>query len=85
MKLSRLLKEDGSKASALRLLLENLKYIRNSYNKITIEELYKQFYNTKTVQNIRSVFDTEKHFLDKKIRELKKIFNNYIQERQSDL
>ena len=85
MKLSRLLKEDGSKASALRLLLENMKYIRNSYNKITIEELYKQFYNTKTVQNIRSVFDTEKHFLDKKIRELKKIFNNYIQERQSDL
>ena len=84
-KLSRLLKEDGSKASALRLFLENMKCVRNSYNKITISELYKHFYNTKTVQNIRSVLDTEKHYLDKKIRELKKIFNNYTQERQSDL
>ena len=84
-KLSSLLKEDGSKASALRLFLENMKCIRNSYNKITISELYKQFYNTKTVQNIRSVLDTEKHYLDKKIREMKKIINKYTQERQIDL
>ena len=84
-KLSKILKEDGSKPSALRLFLENMKYIRNSYNKITVSELFKNFYNAQTVQNIRSVLDTEKHYLDKKIREMKKIFNKYNQERQSNL
>ena len=84
-KLSRLLKEDGSKASALRLFLENMKSIRNSYNKITISELNKLFYNTKTAENIKSVLDSEKHYLDKKIREMEKIFNIYNQERQSNL
>ena len=84
-KLSKILKEDGSKPSALRLFLENMKYIRNSYNKITVSELFKNFYNAQTVQNIRSVLDTEKHYLDKKIREMKKIFNKYTHNRQSDL
>ena len=84
-KLSKILKEDGSKPSALRLFLENMKYIRNSYNKITVSELFKNFYNSQTVQNIRSVLDTEKHYLDKKIREMKKIFNKYTHNRQSDL
>ena len=84
-KLSRLLKEDGSKASALRLFLENMKSIRNSYNKSTISELNKLFYNTKTAEHIKSVLDSEKHYLDKKIREMEKIFNKYNQERQSNL
>ena len=37
------------------------------------------------MQNIRSVLDSEKHYLDKKIREMKKIFNKYAQERNKDL
>ena len=83
--LSRMLKEDGSKASALRLFLENMKYIRNNYNKITVSDLYKNFYDPKIVQNIRSILDSEKRYLDKKIREMKKIVNKYALEREKDL
>ena len=83
--LSRMLKEDGSKASALRLFMENMKYIRNNYNKITVSDLYKNFYDPKIVQNIRSILDSEKRYLDKKIREMKKIVNKYALEREKDL
>ena len=85
IEISKALKEDGSKASALRLFLENIKSIRESYNKITVSDLFKNFFNAKTVQNIRSVLDTEKYYLDKKIREMKKIVNKYARERQHDL
>ena len=85
IEISKALKEDGSKASALRLFLENIKSIRESYNKITVSDLFKNFFNAKTVQKIRSVLDTEKYYLDKKIREMKKIVNKYARERQHDL
>ena len=85
IEISKALKEDGSKASALRLFLENIKSIRESYNKITVSDLFKNFFNPKTVQKIRSVLDTEKYYLDKKIREMKKIVNKYARERQHDL
>ena len=83
--ISRMLKEDGSKASALRLFLENIKYIRNNYNKITVSDLYKNFYDPKIVQNIRSILDSEKRYLDKKIREMKKIVNKYALEKEKNL
>jgi hypothetical protein len=83
--LSRQLKKDGSKASALGLFLDNMKSIRNSYNNITISELSENFYNAETVQNIISVLDTEKNYLDKKISEIEKIIKIDAQERQNDL
>ena len=85
IEISKALKEDGSKASALRLFLENIKSVRESYNKLTVSELYKNFFNTKIIKNIRSVLDTEKYYLDKAIREMKKIVNKYARERQHDL
>ena len=85
IELSKMLKEDGSKASALRLFLENIKSIRNEYNKLTVSELFKNFFIAKNVQNIRSVLDTEKYYLDKKIREMKIILNKYAREKEHDL
>lgn len=85
MELSKLLREDGSKVSALRLFLENLQFIRNSYNKVTVGELYKYFYDITYVRNIRSILDSEKHYLDKKIREMKQIINKYAKEKEQDL
>ena len=85
MELSKLLKEDGSKVSALRLFLENLQSIRGSYDKVTISELYKHFFNIKYVKNIRSVLDTEKFYLDKKIRQMKQVINKYASKKEEDL
>ena len=69
------LKEDGSKPSALRLFLENMQSIRKEYDAITPSVLYKNFFQTKYVLNVKSVLDTEKYYLDKKIRELKILIN----------
>ena len=69
------LKEDGSKPSALRLFLENMQSIRKEYDTITPSVLYKNFFQTKYVLNVKSVLDTEKYYLDKKIRELKILIN----------
>ena len=85
IEISKALKEDGSKASALRLFLENLNSIREFYNKLTVSDLYKYFFNTKTIQNIRSVLDTEKDYLDKKIREMEKIVDKYSRGKEQDL
>ena len=85
MELSKLLKEDGSKVSALRLFLENLQSIRGSYDKVTISELYKHFFTTKYVKNIRSVLDTEKFYLNKKIRQMKQVINKYASKKEEDL
>ena len=83
--ISKALKEDGSKASALRLFLENIISTREYYNKLTVSDLYKHFFNAKTVQNIRSILDTEKNYLDKKIREMKEIVNKYARGKEHDL
>ena len=85
IEISKALKEDGSKASALRLFLENIKSTRNFYNKVTVSDLYKHFFNAKTVQNIRSILDTEKNYLDKKIREMEKIVDKYSRGKEQDL
>ena len=85
MDLSKLLKEDGSKVSALRLFLENLLSIRDQYDKVTVSELFKYFYTPKYVNNIRSVLSTEKLYLNKKIREMKQIINKYAKESEQDL
>ena len=69
------LKEDGSKISALRLFLENMKLIRKEYDKVTPSVLYKTFFQTKYVKIIKSILDTEKRYLDKKIRQMKKVIN----------
>ena len=85
MDLSKLLKEDGSKVSALRLFQENLLSIRDQYDKVTVSELFKHFYTPKYVNNIRSVLSTEKLYLNKKIREMKQIINKYAKESEQDL
>ena len=85
MDLSKLLKEDGSKVSALRLFQENLLSIRDQYDKVTVSELFKHFYTPKYVNNIRSVLNTEKLYLNKKIREMKQIINKYAKESEQDL
>ena len=85
MDLSKLLKEDGSKVSALRLFQENLLSIRDQYDKVTVSELFKYFYTPKYVNNIRSVLNTEKLYLNKKIREMKQIINKSGKEREQDL
>ena len=87
MELSKLQKEDGSKVSALRLFLENLKIMRNEYNKITPSILFKNFFKTEYVNNIKSVLDTEKNFLNKKIKEIQRKINKLagIKELDKDL
>ena len=69
------LKEDGSIVSALRLFFENMKLVRKEYDTVTPSVLYKTFFQTKYVKNIKSILDTEKRYLDKKIRQMKKVIN----------
>jgi len=85
--ISKLVKEDGSKISALTLFLENMKCLRDEYNKITYKDLYKHFFKVEYVNNIKSVLDTEKNYLEKKIKQLRRIINKLagIKELDSDL
>jgi len=85
--ISKLLKEDGSKISALNLFLENIKTIRNEYDKVTYKDLNDYFFKLEYVNNVKSVLDTEKNFLDKKIKELRRVINKLagIKELESDL
>ena len=78
------LKEDGSKPSALRLFLENMQSIRKTYDTITPSVLYKHFFQTKYVLNVKSVLDTEKYYLDKKIREMKILINKVASKKEID-
>jgi hypothetical protein len=75
MKISKMLKGDGSSLSALKLFLENIEYFRKLYDQVTISSLLRNFFDLKTAQNIKSVLDTEKDFLDQKIRQLQKIIS----------
>jgi hypothetical protein len=85
--ISKFVKEDGSKFSALNLFLENIKCIRDEYNKITYKDLNKHFFNLEYVNNVKSVLDTEKNYLDKKIKQLRRIINKLsgIKELEGDL
>ena len=85
--ISKLVKEDGSKISALNLFLENMKCIRDEYDKITYKDLNKHFFKFEYVNNVKSVLDTEKNYLDKKIKELRRIINKLagIKELERDL
>ncbi len=85
--ISKLVKEDGSKISALNLFLENIKSIRNEYDKVTYKDLNKYFFKLEYVNNVKSVLDTEKNFLDKKIKELRRVINKLagIKELERDL
>ena len=82
--LSITLKEDGSKPSALRLFLENMQSIRKRYDTVTMNELYKNFFQTKYVFNVKNVLDTEKYYLDKKIREMKILINKAASNKELD-
>ena len=73
MELSKMMNGDGSSVSALKLLLENIEEFRKQYDDVTTSVLMKNFFDTEIVYNIKSVLDTEKNFLDKKIKQLKKI------------
>ena len=85
--ISKVVKENGSKISALNLFLENLKCIREEYNKITYKDLNKHFFKLEYINNVKSVLDTEKNYLDKKIKQLRRIINKLagIKEIEGDL
>ena len=85
MEISKMLKGDGSSVSALKLLIENIETLRKQYTQVTTSALMKNFFDLKVVGNINSILDTEKNFLDKKIRELKKILSYVDKEKKSDL
>ena len=86
MELSKLLKEDASSVSAVKLILEYLVFFRGLYDKITTGILLKKFFDINLVNDIKSILETETNFLDKKIRELKK-FLTYVDkdENKNDL
>ena len=73
MELSKMMNGDGSSVSALKLLVENIEEFRKQYDDVTTSVLMKNFFDTEIVYDIKSVLDTEKNFLDKKIKQLKKI------------
>ena len=92
IKLSKMLNGDGNSVSALKLLIENLECFRRQYDEVTMSVLMKNFFDLETVQNIKSILDTEKYFLDKVIGQLKKILSyvdtnkeNQNKENKSDL
>ncbi len=86
MELSKLLKEDASSVSAVKLILEYLVFFRGLYDKITTGILLKKFFDINLVNDIKSILETETNFLDKKIMELKK-FLTYVDkdENKNDL
>ena len=75
MELSKLMKGDGSAVSALKLLIENIEEFRKQYDDVTTSILMKNFFDNEIVYNIKSVLETEKNFLDKKIKQLKKVLS----------
>ena len=76
IKLAKSLNLEESKSSALSLFLENLKIIRNTYDKGKITILYEYFYKNTIVKNIDSLLNLERNYLEKKIKELEQLINN---------
>ena len=67
MELSKMIKGDGSAVSALKLYINNVETLRKQYNKVTMSVLMQNFMDLKSVENIKSILETEKNFLDKKL------------------
>ena len=76
IKLAKSLNLEETKSSALNLFLENLKIIRNTYDKGRITILYEYFNKNTIVKNINSLLNSERNYLDKKIKELELLINN---------
>jgi len=76
IKLAKSLNLEETKSSALSLFLENLKIIRNTYDKGKITILYEYFYKNTIVKNIDSLLNLERNYLEKKIKELEQLINN---------
>ena len=76
IKLAKLLNLEETKSSAFNLFLENLKIIRNTYDKGRITILYEYFNKNIIVKNINSLLNWERNYLDKKIKELEQLINN---------
>ena len=85
MELSKMIKGDGSAVSALKLYINNVETLRKQYNKVTMSVLMQNFMDLKSVENIKSILETEKNFLDKKIRDLKKVLSYVDKEEKGDL
>ena len=76
IKLAKSLNIEETKSSALSLFLENLKIIRNTYDKGKITILYEYFYKNTIVKNLDSLLNLERNYLEKKIKELEQLINN---------
>jgi len=76
IKLAKSLNLEESKSTALNLFLENLKIIRNTYDKGKITILYEYFYKNTIVKNLDSLLNLERNYLEKKIKELEQLINN---------
>jgi hypothetical protein len=76
IKLAKSLNLEETKYSALNLFLENLKIIRNTYDKGRISILYEYFNKNSIVQNINSLLNSERNYLNKKIKDLEQLINN---------
>ena len=85
MELSKLMKGDGSSVSALRLIIDNMESLKRQYEKVTMSSLMKNFFDLKVVERIASILETEKNFLNKKIRDLKKVLSYVDKGKKTDL
>ena len=85
MELSKLMKGDGSSVSALKLIIDNMESLKRQYEKVTMSSLMKNFFDLKVVESIASILETEKNFLEKKIRDLKKVLSYVDKGKKTDL
>ena len=85
MELSKLMKGDGSSVSALKLIIDNMESLKRQYEKVTMSSLMKNFFDLKVVERIASILETEKNFLEKKIRDLKKVLSYVDKGKKTDL
>ncbi len=83
-KLSIAKKGDGSDLSAYKLFLKNLEMMRDSYNYITISDIYKEFVNIKDIDNVKRILYLEKNFLDKKLKVLRDFISEFEKNKNSD-
>ena len=75
-KLSKKLKDDGTKSSAYKLILENLETIKELNEKVNPSIIYKSFFQQKDIDNILRIFKGEINFINKKINLMKNVINN---------
>ena len=85
MELSKLMKGDGSSVSGIKLIIDNMESLKRQYEKVTMSSLMKNFFDLKVVESIASILETEKNFLSKKIRDLKKVLSYVDKGKTTDL